>query len=759
VSGRNDPPGEPGNGGYDPTRPVFGPANDGPEEDWFAYRDQRPGDPRRPGGGSGPTIPPNGGFSGTSDPGGRPRPAGAGGVPQRRPGPPPADSPYERPFPTGAPRPSSGRDAGAFSQNPSGSPYDRPFPTGAPSERDREADAFSGGGYRDHDSISGSGGYGGGGYRGGGGSGGPGSGDDEYGRRRKRSVAALIGPMAGAVGLALLLGVGVYALAGSGGGCSGDNVRTLDVAVAPDIRPALTKTISRFNDKRHKIDGACVRADVRTAEPSAVTTLLSGQSVPTGSNAKPDVWIPDSSMWVSLVRTSPKGKNAVQVTKTSVASTPIVVGMPRTLAGLLKQQGITASPSWDNLLNAAGGTPGGAVTKNKTIPAKLVRLYVPEPTRNAAGMGALTLTNTLLTNDPNKDAIFTGIIRTVRENTAPSVKAQFASFGKDRQGRYPIALASEQAVWSHNRGNPAEPAVAVYPLEGTLNLDYPFTVTAGGDAERRAAKLLEQAINTEPTRGDVRGLGFRSADGKAPSTFGDKTGVSPQRPKQLPAPQPAKVQGIMQAWSKLSLSIRALALIDISGTMAEPIAPGVTRLEATAQTAQTGLTLLPNDTELGVWTFSTRLVGDQDWRELVPLGPLGQRIGSNSRRQSVISGLSAVRPKRTGDTGLFETVMAAYKHMTRSYKPEFGNSILLLTDGVGNDDPGGPSLQATLRRLRELRDDNRPVQVIMIGIGENVQTGQMERIAEVTGGSVHVAKTPAEIQKIFLAALARRIKE
>ena len=67
------------------------------------------------------------------------------------------------------------------------------------------------------------------------------------------------------------------------------------------------------------------------------------------------------------------------------------------------------SPSWDNLLTAAGGMPGGAVTKNQTIPAGTIRLTVPDPTRNASGMAALMLTNTLLASDPNKNAIFTGI--------------------------------------------------------------------------------------------------------------------------------------------------------------------------------------------------------------------------------------------------------------------------------------------------------------------------------------------------------------
>src|SRR5690606_13999417 len=105
----------------------------------------------------------------------------------------------------------------------------------------RSSDGGSSSGYFDGSEGSGdSGGYGGGsggyggGSRGSGGSGGSGgdSGGYEYGRRRagkrKRSATALIGPMAGAVGLALLLGVGVYAFAESGG-CTGDDAMQLSV--------------------------------------------------------------------------------------------------------------------------------------------------------------------------------------------------------------------------------------------------------------------------------------------------------------------------------------------------------------------------------------------------------------------------------------------------------------------------------------------------------------------------------------------------
>jgi hypothetical protein len=214
----------------------------------------------------------------------------------------------------------------------------------------------------------------------------------------------------------------------------------------------------------------------------------------------------------------------------------------------------------------------------------------------------------------------------------------------------------------------------------------------------------------------------------------------------------------MQSWAQLSLSIRMLSIIDISGSMNEKVAPGVTRLQSTVRTAQGGLSLLPDDSELGQWVFSTELQGGQDWRELVSVGPLKERLGSATRRQLVLSAFAQIRVKRGGETGLYDTVMAAFDHMKRTYKPEYVNSILLWTDGK-NVDPEGPSLQEALDHMRREYDPERPVQVNMLGYGPGVDVGELRRIAQVTHGDAYVAETPGQIQRIFLKAVSRRVCE
>jgi hypothetical protein len=94
--------------------------------------------------------------------------------------------------------------------------------------------------------------------------------------------------------------------------------------------------------------------------------------------------------------------------------------------------------------------------------------------------------------------------------------------------------------------------------------------------------------------------------------------------------------------------------------------------------------------------------------------------------------------------------------MRDTYKPDMVNTVLLMTDGR-NDDSDGPTLSRTLERLREEYDPDRPVQVVIIGFGDDVDRNELEQLARATHGSVHIAHTPDDMKKIFLAGTSRRV--
>ncbi|MFI0356862.1 substrate-binding and VWA domain-containing protein [Actinomadura sp. 9N407] len=504
-------------------------------------------------------------------------------------------------------------------------------------------------------------------------------------------------------GLVLLSAVGVYAFSRIAG-CAAYGAVTLDVAAAPDIAPAIAVAGERFNNARHRVDGECVRVRIRAADPAAMSRVLMGQSK---APSRPDVWIPDSTLWTSLVRTSTRGGRPFEIRPTSVAYTPVVLGMAK-----------PGADSWNALLRPA---------------AEAERRQLPDPSHSAVGMAVLAVAERLLADAPDRVVAFTSLARAIRESSVPTVNAAFTG------GSGPV-VATEQAILDHNRRVKTRQAAAVHPREGTLWLDYPFTITTDDGTRRRTARQFETALRGKDSKADIRAHGFRN-DLKPP-------------PQVLPLP--TDVRRLLQSYARLSLPTRLLVLFDISGSMGEKVAPGVNRLQATAQVAQGGLQLLANDSELGIWAFSTELAGEQDWIEQVPMAPLGERIGSVTHRQRILSELGRLRVKRGGDTGLYDSLLAAFRMMKRTYRPEMVNTVLLFTDGR-NEDDNGPSFSDTLADLHLEYDPARPVQVILQGYGDNVDVGDLEQLAKATRGIVQVARTPEESQRLLLEAMSRRV--
>lgn len=163
--------------------------------------------------------------------------------------------------------------------------------------------------------------------------------------------------------------------------------------------------------------------------------------------------------------------------------------------------------------------------------------------------------------------------------------------------------------------------------------------------------------------------------------------------------------------------------------------------------AQGGAELLLGTTELGIWEFSTDLDGERDYREVIPVGPVGPR------RAEIVDALDRVRVKPNGATGLYDTTLAAYRDATRNWTVGRINMVLVLTDGK-DDNASGISRAKLLDELAELRDKRRPVPILFIGVGPDIDPDELKQIARATGGRVALTPRPSGIQRIFFSALA-----
>ncbi len=302
----------------------------------------------------------------------------------------------------------------------------------------------------------------------------------------------------------------------------------------------------------------------------------------------------------------------------------------------------------------------------------------------------------------------------------------------------------------------------LYPAEGTIVLDYPQVIITKDAAIRRVAEAFRQDLATAAAAQDLRDQGFRTPDGQGGKALADSGGFQSRPPRTLETPDAATVARLSQSWSRLNLGTRLLTLLDVSGTMALPVpGTGLTRMQAITRIAMEGIKLFPVKSEIGLWKFSTHLDGrGVDYQKTVPVGPLTEDLGGVLRRDLINRRLATTEAKETGDTGLNDTLAAAYRQMNEEYQGDKINTVVILTDGAGNDDPdGGISDARILSTLKEEYNPERPVSVLIIAFGPDAPRGkrQMDALARATGGDAYIAKDINEVRTFFLEGLRRRI--
>ncbi|TMR94809.1 substrate-binding domain-containing protein [Nonomuraea basaltis] len=550
-------------------------------------------------------------------------------------------------------------------------------------------------------------------------------------------------PLAGAVALAVLLGVAAFVIFNRDHDCSGGKL-PLRVVATPDIQPALNKIAGNYNKAMHSIDSKCV--DVTVAKEAAARTA----NALAAGKATADFWVADSSLLMETMRTTPAGK-ALPETEGSIATSPVVLAAAKSAAAKLSG---SLTPSWSGMIAAAN-------VANVDGPGKKVRVLALDPQKNSAGLAAL-LAAAGTAKEAGQDKALVGALKELSGQMASDSTALLASLTVKSGSKVPVGVTSEQAIYAHNTKKPEAPVVALYPEEGTLSLDYPVTILTKDAATLKAAADFKQALTTESAVKILHEAGFRTTDGKAGATLSKEKGFTPETPPALNPPDGATVARMVQTWSRLNLGTRLLTLLDVSGTMALPVTgTGMTRMQAIGKIATEGLSLFPADSELGVWTFSTHLDGrGKDWKELVPVGPLTESLNGTLRKDLLVKQLTTTQAKATGDTGLNDTLKAAYTEMIKTYQQDKINTILILTDGAGNDDPdGGIKNPAILKFLQETYNPKRPVSIILIAFGPDAAPGkqQMDALAKATGGEAYIAKNILQVRDFFLQGMERRL--
>ncbi|MBA2892636.1 substrate-binding and VWA domain-containing protein [Nonomuraea soli] len=544
------------------------------------------------------------------------------------------------------------------------------------------------------------------------------------GRRRKafwRGVTAGLGAVA-------LIAATLVAISVAGErGCVARDPVLVSVAAAVDVAPAAMEAAGRFNRTRASADGRCVLVQVSEQPPAPVLRTLIGDHA--GVGERPDAWITDSSAWIRLA-----GLPGEPVT---VATSPLVFATRSSLAATFAVS--RTEMNWRMVFPA---TVRGRVAPNDDEP-DIVR--VPDPSQAGAGIATVAAARDVVGESPDADKSLTAFVRWAQAGSAPDYRTLLAGMESSFWKR-PVVIVPEQSVWAHNLQGAADPVVALHPREGTINLDYPYAVTANDGPAAEGARLFGQWLRGSEAQDIVRRAGFRSGDGSlGPISPGPQLPTT--EPKLREAVTPTDLDEALGAWSRLAPPTNMLVLADTSRHMAEPLKDS-TRLGVAMEAAKLGLQLFPDSTHMGMWEF------DEEHRERISLGPVNEpESGQTVRRGLLMETIATLKPRKKRDSSLYEAIADGFREMGERYDEGMNNTLLVITSG--RDDGGSRS--RLLERLREEWDPDRPIQIVLIAFGSGVDRDGLGEITSATNGSLHVAQEPGEIIDVFLAALARRL--
>ncbi len=529
----------------------------------------------------------------------------------------------------------------------------------------------------------------------------------------------------------------------------------VDIAVSPDIFPAISQVANVFNRENRQVTGRCVAVQVNSSSPVLAAEQIDGQHAD-ATGYPINAWIPDSSLWIDEVRGFVTGAQVVNPTGFSVARSPLMIVMPQAAAARTPSFG---KDGWKLLLPPAAGGP--------EVPAAL-RVDLPDPTQTAAGLATLIEMSRLLGASQAGRLKFTKFAHNATVTSYfddPAALGSFVSLAQPPLNGDPVTVTTEQAVLAYDAGNQKSPLAAIYPSGkgpdlGTPEFDYPYVLLAtSSPAQIAAASLFGQMLRGRFAASVIRYAGFRSAGSppgvpdRVPASYGLDSQLLQVAPPATAVEEPTA----LQSWNKLSLYSRDLTMIDVSANMGKSLAPGSPTYEQElTHAASIGLSLFADTSNLGLWEFASHLDGRLPYRNLVPIGPLPANIGITSRR-AVLEHIAAnLKPNGSTAVALYGTILAGYKYLQQTYQPNYFNGEIVLASGIEND-PHDITAAKLIKTLNRIYDPERKVVIIMIVFGDPPDFSQLQRIAQATGGAAYQIQTPSAVAQVFFQALARRL--
>lgn len=578
-----------------------------------------------------------------------------------------------------------------------------------------------------------------------------------------------------------LVAVGVVYLVmrpdGSDSALDRDDCVQVELSASTEKGDLLAALADEYNRSGREVgDGGCVGVSVhKLTSGKAATALASGWDEARDGAPEPQIWAPTSSLWVGQVREqSAAADRRVLSDETefeSIAQSPLVIAMPQPMAEALG--GPQADVGWADIL-ALSQDPDGWGSLGHPEWGRFT-LGKDNPHLSTSGLSATIATfyaATGLSSDLTPDRIAEPAVREFvagveagvlhYSDDAVNYMANLAAADAAGQAMSYVSavVVQEQLVYLYNRGSPTGdpallgeapepqvPLVPLYPTDGTIMLDHPYVVLdSASDAQRTGAADFLDYLQEPAQQRRLAEHGFRDHTGAPGDDLAAAVAIPDgQDLAVVPPPSPPTVTAILDAWDDLRKKANVLLVMDVSGSMNEPVGDGRSRLEAAKQAAVESLDLFHDDDQVGLWSFSSELEPEQPpYTEVQPLTRIGD---GRAALAGAIDGLHA-----DGGTALYHTVRAAHQHLLAQLSPDRINAVVVLTDGR-NEYPADDDLAALLRDI-DASSLERSVRVFAIAFGEQSDLDVLGQIGEASRAAAYDARDPATIDQVFVSVIS-----
>ncbi|MGW5680374.1 extracellular solute-binding protein [Nonomuraea sp. NPDC003754] len=504
-------------------------------------------------------------------------------------------------------------------------------------------------------------------------------------------------------------------------------------------------------------------ADIRiTTSGSALQSFARGWDE-RRDGPRPDVWSPASSSWLNVVRrrTEKGGKGRIiGDDNPSIAKTPLVIAMPKPMAQALGWP--DKAIGWADLARLATDPAGWAAHGHPEWGR--FRLGKTNPNFSTSGMNATIGAYVAATGGLSGDLTEADVAAARTRRFIRDLERSIVHYGDTTLtflsnlrraddaghalGYISAVTVEEKSVWDYNQGNPTGdpatlgrharpkvPLVAVYPKDGTLYSDNPFAVLSwAGKAKRATARGFLDYLRAPEQQARFAAYAFRGHDGTAGELITEDNGLLPHQPAAvLRPPAPKVLDTLLRSWGELRKPANVLMVLDTSGSMGADVpGTGRTKLDLARRAAVNALPQFGGQDRVGLWRFSSTHA------ELSPMTTM-----TGVHRAELARDIRSLSPR--GGTALYDTTLAAYRHVSAVREGEAIDAVVFLTDGK-NEDAHSIALEDLLRELRE-----RSIRVFTIAYGEDADLDVLREISETTSAAAYDSREPGSIDQIFTA--------